>query len=345
MAMSTSGPMPAPPYPDEVVMALPLEQARQELLEEIMATPTLLTTDTPAPSTGSRRQTPWLVVIASAAAVAVVIAAPIWWLGRSGAEPTTTYTSAAIGAAEESTRVLVDAPGWTITRVYGFGTPEGEMTFRNGAQELEVNWRSAEYYDVYVQDRAHVSTGTPVELLGKASTMFTYAEGDYTTIRPVEGESFLEVRGGVGDRSAYLAVLQQLVVVDVETWLAAMPPEVVMPAERVDTVNGMLKGVPTPPGFDISTIPTEDLGDRYHFGARVAGTVACAWIDRWQQTTRAGDGSEAAVAAAALRSSKDWPILLEMDKQGDYPEVLWTIADDVAAGHAPREYKQGLGCG
>lgn len=348
MTKSPTGPLPpqlpGPTYTDDVVSALPLDLARQELLEQIMSTPTMRAADTPATPPDKSRRTRWVVVVASAAAAALVVAAPTWWLGHSGGEATQRYSSGAISAAGESTRVLVDAPGWRVTRVDGFGAAAGEMTFVKGSQELDVHWRPADYYDVYLRDRADVSPPTPVELLGEASSMFTYGEGDYTTIRPVEGDSFLEVRGGVGDRSAYLAVLAQLVVTDVDTWLAAMPPEVVMPAERVETVKGMLEGVPTPSGFDISTIPTEDLGDRYHFGARVAGTVACAWIERWQQSTRAGDDPEATAAVAALQSSKHWPILLEMDKQGDYPEVLWEMADDVQAGHALHGYRDGLGC-
>jgi hypothetical protein len=33
-----------------------------------------------------------------------------------------------------------------------------------------------------------------------------------------------------------------------------------------------------------------------------------------------------------------------MDAEGDYPEVVWEMADQVAAGTVPREYEQGLGC-
>lgn len=344
MTKSPHEPVPESPYTDDAVMALPLDQARQELLEDIMSTPTLRTADTPSTSTDKPRRTRWLVVVASAAAAAVVITAPAWWTQRGGEEATSPYASSAIRAAEETPRVLVDAPGWEITYVYGFGTAAGEMTFSKGSQELDVHWRPAEYYDDYFQDRAHVSSGTPVDLLGKPSTMFTYSEGDYATIRPVEGDSFLEVRGGVGDRSAYIAVLEQLILTDVGTWLAAMPPEVVMPSERVETIQGMLEDIPTPPGFDVNTIPADELGDRYHFGARVTGTVTCAWVERWQQGTRAGNEAEAAEAVAALQSSKDWPILLEMNDQGDYPEVLWEIADKVSAGHFPVGYKQGLGC-
>lgn len=94
-----------------------------------------------------------------------------------------------------------------------------------------------------------------------------------------------------------LSVLEQLILTDVDTWLAAMPPEVVMPSERVETIQGMLEDIPTPPGFDVNTIPADELGDRYHFGARVTGTVTCAWIERWLQATRAGDEAEAAAAS------------------------------------------------
>lgn len=360
MTEPTTGPMPGsvpgpPPYTEDVVMALPLHSARRELLEEIMSTPTPTrrTAHAPITSTDKARRTSWLVVVASAAAAAVVIAGPVWWAGRSGSDPATTSSSTASGSltyasshpssAAASPLVLLNAPGWKVTHVFGFGTAEGEITFRNGNQQLQVNWRPAAYYDEYFQDRANGNTQMPVELLGKPSTMFTYGEGDYTTIRPVEGDSFLEVRGGVGDQSAYLAVLQQLVSTDMDTWLAAMPPEVVLPSEAANTIQAMLNGVPTPPGFDDGTIPTQ-LTDRYDFGVGVTGTVACAWIERWQQSTQAGHDAAASAAVTALQSSKHWPILLEMDKQGDYPQVLWQTADAVQAGNTPEGYKSGLGC-
>jgi hypothetical protein len=34
-----------------------------------------------------------------------------------------------------------------------------------------------------------------------------------------------------------------------------------------------------------------------------------------------------------------------MDERGDYPEVLWEYADQVAAGQVPDGYQGGLGCG
>ena len=36
-----------------------------------------------------------------------------------------------------------------------------------------------------------------------------------------------------------------------------------------------------------------------------------------------------------LGTSRDWPILDEMDETGDYPEVVWEIADEARAGELP----------
>jgi hypothetical protein len=33
-----------------------------------------------------------------------------------------------------------------------------------------------------------------------------------------------------------------------------------------------------------------------------------------------------------------------MDARGDYPEVLWGLADEVRAGQVPDWYADGLGC-
>lgn len=65
-------------------------------------------------------------------------------------------------------------------------------------------------------------------------------------------------------------------------------------------------------------------------------------------------------AASALAGSTGWPILLEMDAEGDYPEVVWEYAwlvNDGAIDHPHggeitpfgptmlATYEQALGCG
>ena len=63
-----------------------------------------------------------------------------------------------------------------------------------------------------------------------------------------------------------------------------------------------------------------------------------------KQARAQGDGTELRLAADALSSTHRWRVLKRMDAEGDYPEVVWEIADQVAAGTLPDEYRQGLGC-
>ena len=42
-----------------------------------------------------------------------------------------------------------------------------------------------------------------------------------------------------------------------------------------------------------------------------------------------------------LGTSRDWPVLDEMNERGDYPEVVWEYADQVAAGQVPEGYRRG----
>jgi hypothetical protein len=61
-----------------------------------------------------------------------------------------------------------------------------------------------------------------------------------------------------------------------------------------------------------------------------------------------------ATAAKALATSREWPLLREMDAEGDYPEVVWQYADAInGKGDVPGgklgltvggTYKDAFGC-
>jgi hypothetical protein len=108
--------------------------------------------------------------------------------------------------------------------------------------------------------------------------------------------------------------------VSAEAWLKALPASAVTPRAQSAAIDEMLKGLPVPPGFT-PPAATAETRDRYQLGAKIAGAVACAWIERWL------DGDED--AANQLAGSRRWPILLEMNAAGDYPEVVWQYADAV----------------
>jgi hypothetical protein len=218
--------------------------------------------------------------------------------------------------------------------VYGFTKEKGTIAFTNGDRELEMDWYPADQYDGYYKDRLGVSAPDPARMAGQDGALFTYSRSDFAIMAKPDGGSFVELRtGGRWTRAEFLAVVADIEKVDVDTWLAALPPEVVKPDGARDAVASMLADIPRPPGFDAAKL--EDLGpsDRYQLGAEVTQAVTCGWFDEWQRATTAGDNAAETRAVEALQSSHHWKILGEMNARGDMPEVIWSVADRVAAGH------------
>jgi len=185
----------------------------------------------------------------------------------------------------------------------------------------------------------YVNQGGP----GNRQMIALWSEDGYT----------LRMDAAVPALGAFEERLGWLTKVDAQAWLDAMPEKVVKAADHDATVREMLKGIPLPPGFKPSRVPDEGLAtDRYQVGAAVTGTVSCLWIRRWGQARRSGDSAAAAEAVRAMATSKHWPILREMTKDGAYPEVVWELARDLRRGYwewAGRKHPvlpraEGLGC-
>jgi hypothetical protein len=249
-------------------------------------------------------------------------------------------------AAAEYPRLLIDQPGWTATTVYGFADRSGTIAFANGARTLEMNWYAAEHYDSYYADRLHVSAPEPVKVDNWTGDLFRYSAGDFAVMLRPRDDVFVELRtGGPWNRDSFDRVLADVVRVDVRTWLAALPAEIVTP-DRVEARAGeVLADVPLPPNFDAaSALSDAGVNDPYQFGAQVTGRVGCAWIAEWLRAKEAGDEAALKRAGEALRSSHRWAVLQQMNQQGGWSEVFWQIADEVAAGKPPADHAQGLGC-
>lgn len=104
--------------------------------------------------------------------------------------------------------------------------------------------------------------------------------------------------------------------VEVNTWLEAMPPEVVQPDALDATVERMLNGVPLPPDFDPSALhDPSPITDRYRLGTAVTGAVACGWLEEWVAAARDRDLTRACAAARGLGSARNWPVLLSMVRE------------------------------
>ena len=338
----------ADPYVPDVVGHL--DGAKQILLEEIMSEPTL---DRVVEPPRSRRLVSRVAASLTAAAVLIGVLAVSAVLRdhpdeRRAVGPAGTsivYSPAAMKAAEENPRLLIDQSGWTATTVNGFAEKEGTIAFRNGGRQLEMNWYPADQYHDYYTDRLEVSRPESVRVDSWRGDLFRYSAGDFAVmLRPRDGV-FVELRTAGGwTRDDFNRILTHVVRVDVRTWLAALPAEIVTQARADAAASRVLADVPLPPKFDVGTLNDLGTNDSYQFGAQVTGRVGCAWIAEWLRAKRAGDAAALQRATNALRGSHQWRVLHQMVDQGDWPEAFWEIADKVVAGHPPAKYAEGLGC-
>jgi hypothetical protein len=342
----------AVPIDDEQVRALSLDALETELREAILLHGRR---EEPRRPAGRRRPLRWRLpgLVGSAAAAAAVLAVTLTGGGgKLGTSPERAWAKPALRVANAVPRLLIGRPGWTVTRADEFSVLEGEMTLRNGPRRVDLFWRPGPLRE-WVNDRAHsADVVAPVDVAGARATVFRYRgpDGGYTALWR-SGRYVMEFTASGLSLADYRGVLGSLKTVGVDEWLGAMPPRVVLPADSGQAMTAMLAGIPRPNGFELEA-PT-GVHEHYHLGARVAGGVACAWIERWIEARADGDAAAAGEAVEAMRTSRTWPILREMDAEGDYPEMVWELADAMRGvrsfpGATPRwveeGYRSGLGC-
>jgi hypothetical protein len=335
-----------------------LDGADRALLEEIMAVPSA----TSRPPSGHRRALLRRAAgaLAAAAAVTAVIAVsatfrdqpavPPGASGRStgtglSTEAAAMFPAAVLKAAEDNPRLLIDEPGWTATDVVGFAELTGSIRFAKGGRDLEMNWYPAQQYRSFRRDRLSVSPPEPAQVAGAQADVFVYNASDFAAMLPPRGKSFVELRtGGAWNRGSFDAILAEIVRADVPTWLAALPDTIVTPDRVATEAKRVLADVPLPPGFSVASLADLGTNDAYQFGAGVTGRVGCAWIAEWSRAKKAGDDAALRKAADALRSSRRWKVLKDMEAGGGWSEVFWETAEEVADGRPSPGYAGSIGC-
>lgn len=349
----------AVPVTDDEVRSLSLDGAEAELHAAIVRHAG------PAPAARPRRRMRWGVRgwsgigVATAVGVVILVASLAGGGERLGTSTGRAWAAPALRVANAVPRLLIGEPGWTVQRADQFTVDEGEMTFGNGAQTVDLHWRSGDLASWVADGERNAERLPNVDVLGTAATVFLYPGSDLRALWP-RGRYTMELRvdSRRGAEPMTLAQYRRLVgsleAVSVDEWLGAMPPSVVLPTDTGTVVDEMLADMVVPDGFDASALPAGDaVRERYQLGARVAGAVACAWIERWIEARNAGDDRAAAVAVSAMQGSRRWAILREMTAEGAYPRVLWEYADamkgdgTVLGGRVltvEESYRSALGC-
>jgi hypothetical protein len=305
-------------------------------------------------------------LLAGFALAALAIVAVLALSGREPGSSGTAWAAPLVRLAESSPLLLLDMPGWEVTRADESDEVEGEMDFTNGApppidqsvseadraRVATLHWRRGRL-ERWQRSRAHESSLVVQRtVLGERAQVARYTNtDDYTAIWP-DGERVLEFRSVAPDLATFERRLAALKRVSVDAWLSAMPASVIKSADRAGAVEAMLADIPLPRGFDRSALanaPT--VSDRYQLAAKVTGAVACAWIERWADARERGDEAEASRAVAAMQTSHGWKILDEIESGGAWSEVLRSRADAMRSGGAgvkvalEVEVRSSLGCG
>jgi hypothetical protein len=163
----------------------------------------------------------------------------------------------------------------------------------------------------------------------------------------------LQLTAAVPNLAAFRERLEWLTKVDTQTWLGAMPAKVVKAADHDAVVREVLKGIPVPGTFAPSRVPDEGLTtDRYQVGGQVTSTVSCLWFLQWADARRTGDRAAELEAERAMATSRRWPILHEMARDGGFPITIWQLAREMPSGvwiqagrrHPLLPRAEGLGC-
>jgi hypothetical protein len=258
-------------------------------------------------------------LLAMAASVLVVAAgftgAAVSGHGPGSAEEA--YAAEVMAAADLATRLLVDDPAWRITYV---DESAGDLEFRSGGSRITVNVYPLREFDGYVEDRREVGKLEPSRLFGR-DAVTVVADG-----QPQEIFGRLDDKRMVGvsfDAADHDVVLTKLRVVPSRQWLDALPDSVFSGDRRSLAIDEMLDGLPLPPGYDPGPLKLRGLiSDRYGLGAAVVKDVGCPWFDRWFDARERGDAAGAAAASTTLRTAGTWPVMREMEAEGDYPEFF-----------------------
>ncbi|MGH9272508.1 MAG: hypothetical protein ACRDZ2_14685 [Ilumatobacteraceae bacterium] len=244
--------------------------------------------------------------------------------------------------------------GWSVESVGSFSASDGEVRFRNQDRTVTLFWSPIENLPELQNDRRLSAFGTSqVEALGTTVELFDYGFGEARAVWSSE-QSAIEAVALPTDPQGLGDLVRQIEVVDVDSWLSALPADVVRPDDQTALVQELLIGVPLPPGLEASDLSDADaVGNRTQAGIAVLSPVVCGWIDTWLDARDRGDVGEAAAVERVLGDVRQWPVVRGFE-QGFWLDSLLQRTDAVATGslitdgNTPepisRDNLSGIGC-
>ena len=275
-------------------------------------------------------------VIAMAAVAATVAASTTTLVvaQRGGESGEPQWAAETLALADATPRLLVHAPGWQLESTDQFEESSGSMTFTDGGDGLlYLEWNQPGDLARTIADRTSTATGSaPATVAGQEAMSFSWPGDEHGAIWQ-QGDAVVVLMAyrAPMDDGEWAQVLASVEQVDAETWLSALPVDVVQPSELDSVIDELLTGITLPAGTQIAT-PAGAV-TRYQLVHKVERTARCSWIDAWWAATEAGDTAAAAAATTVLAGARDWPIQDEIPYHAD--DAYWEPVESIVRGELP----------
>ncbi len=146
---------------------------------------------------------------------------------------------------------------------------------------------------------------------GHAATVFRWVDGELDAVwQQGDAVARLMTWRSPLDESAFAQLLAAVTQVDAETWLSALPGDVVRSEDVVSAAGEMLGGAALPNGREFA--PTAGVITRRQLASVVESDARCAWVEEWIRATDAGDAAATEAARTALAGVSGWPVQPEL---------------------------------
>lgn len=283
------------------------------------------------PVSRRRRVVAMLAVAATVAAAATTLVISQRGGGPGAAQPQ--WASQALALADSTPRLLLDVPGWTLESADESDETRGTMAYVDGGDGiLFLEWSETWDLDTVVADRTSTATASaPATVAGFEAQTFTWPSGEHGAIwQQDDAVVVLMAHHAPMDDGEWAQVLASVEQVDAETWLGALPGDVVRPGDVDAVVDDLLTGITLPDGVEV--VRPAGATPRAQLIGEVERTARCSWVDEWVRAREAGDTAATHAAAAALEAARDWPI------QGEFPlhdDEFWAPYETIVAGELP----------
>lgn len=239
--------------------------------------------------------------------------------------------------APTAPKIAIADPAWVMDSIQDAG-PTGEAAYTNGELPLDLFWSGVDEYPLYSDETENSALSRATLTIDGHDADVLYRTG-YTIAIWVDGPYTLRARMDSVDDDTFSTTIAELTSIPQDEWIAALPPNVIPPANRADSIRSILADVELPPGLDLeSLVSTPVVGTYEQLGFRAISTVVCGWIDKWLDANEAGDTATANAAAAALARSHNWAFLIQTPGAS---QILWNYADaangaQIEGGSQPR---------